>query len=134
MWPLLKRDGLAVQYIATLVLWNRLIGYNPLRLQENSMVRLLSIVSLNCFLSRYFQKAQLWLYHKGYLYCVHNPSCPRTRLSPSTSLPRLIPRLECPYKHACFCPSLVMEYQMLHRNWMGIGGSSGLVVTLPCQI
>jgi alpha-1,3-glucosyltransferase len=43
MWPLLKRDGLAVQYVATLVLWNRLIGYNPLRLQKNSVVRPLSI-------------------------------------------------------------------------------------------
>ncbi|RXW25365.1 hypothetical protein EST38_g522 [Candolleomyces aberdarensis] len=30
MWPLLKRDGLAVPYIATVVLWNRLVGYNPL--------------------------------------------------------------------------------------------------------
>lgn len=45
MWPLLKRDGLAVQYIATLLLWNRMIGYNPLRLQKKSVVQLLSIVS-----------------------------------------------------------------------------------------
>ncbi|PPR08165.1 hypothetical protein CVT24_012129 [Panaeolus cyanescens] len=30
MWPLLKKDGLAVQYIALLILWNRLIGYNPI--------------------------------------------------------------------------------------------------------
>lgn len=44
MWPLLKRDGLAVQYIATLVLWNTLIGYNPLRLQKNSVAQLLSLV------------------------------------------------------------------------------------------
>ncbi|KAI0315804.1 glucosyltransferase [Amylostereum chailletii] len=31
MWPLLRRDGLAVQYIALTLLWNRLIGYNPFR-------------------------------------------------------------------------------------------------------
>ncbi|EGN97885.1 glycosyltransferase family 57 protein [Serpula lacrymans var. lacrymans S7.3] len=42
MWPLLKRDGLGIQYIATLVVWNRLIGYNPLRLRKKSFVDLLS--------------------------------------------------------------------------------------------
>jgi len=29
MWPLLKKDGLGLPYLAILVLWNRLIGYNP---------------------------------------------------------------------------------------------------------
>ena len=32
MWPLLQRDGLSLQTVVMLVLWNRLIGYNPLRL------------------------------------------------------------------------------------------------------
>lgn len=31
MWPLLRRDGQAIQYIALLLLWNYLIGYNPFR-------------------------------------------------------------------------------------------------------
>ncbi|OCH91210.1 glucosyltransferase [Obba rivulosa] len=31
MWPLLQRDGLGLQYIALIVLWNRLLGYNPFR-------------------------------------------------------------------------------------------------------
>ncbi|KAF7346335.1 Glycosyltransferase family 57 protein [Mycena sanguinolenta] len=43
MWPLLKRDGLGVQYIALLILWNRLLGYNPLRLPSRSFVQLLSL-------------------------------------------------------------------------------------------
>lgn len=30
MWPLLKRDGLGVQYFVLLLLWNRMIGYSPL--------------------------------------------------------------------------------------------------------
>ncbi|KAI0689055.1 glucosyltransferase [Cytidiella melzeri] len=30
MWPLLKKDGVAVQYFALILLWNRLIGYSPL--------------------------------------------------------------------------------------------------------
>ncbi|KAF8903146.1 glucosyltransferase [Gymnopilus junonius] len=43
MWPLLKRDGLGVQYIATLLLWNRLIGHDPLKLRPKSFVQLLSM-------------------------------------------------------------------------------------------
>ncbi|KZV90277.1 glucosyltransferase [Exidia glandulosa HHB12029] len=44
MWPLLQRDGQGTQYIALLGLWNYLIGYNPLRVQD-SFVRLLSVAS-----------------------------------------------------------------------------------------
>jgi len=44
MWPLLKRDGFGVQYLATLLLWNRLVGYNPIRLPPKSFVQLLSMV------------------------------------------------------------------------------------------
>ncbi|KAI0304350.1 ALG6, ALG8 glycosyltransferase family-domain-containing protein [Multifurca ochricompacta] len=29
MWPLLRKDGLAIQYIALTLLWNRLIGHAP---------------------------------------------------------------------------------------------------------
>ncbi|KAJ6585003.1 glucosyltransferase [Mycena capillaripes] len=43
MWPLLKRDGLGVQYIALTILWNRLLGYNPLRLPSQSFIQLLSL-------------------------------------------------------------------------------------------
>ena len=49
MWPLLKREGLGVQYIAILLLWNRLIGYNPGRLRPRSFIQFVSIVSLNPF-------------------------------------------------------------------------------------
>ncbi|KAF9013270.1 glucosyltransferase [Cyathus striatus] len=43
MWPLLKRDGLGVQYIGLLLLWNRLIGYNPVKHAPKSFVELLSV-------------------------------------------------------------------------------------------
>ncbi|KAJ6559179.1 glycosyltransferase family 57 protein [Mycena vulgaris] len=43
MWPLLKRDGLGVQYIALTLLWNRLLGCNPLRLPSKSFIQLLSL-------------------------------------------------------------------------------------------
>ncbi|KAF9556756.1 glucosyltransferase [Agrocybe pediades] len=42
MWPLLKKDGLAVQYLAMLVIWNRLIGYNPFKTPQ-TFVQLLSL-------------------------------------------------------------------------------------------
>jgi len=29
MWPLLRKDGLATQYIALTLLWNQLVGHNP---------------------------------------------------------------------------------------------------------
>ena len=44
MWPLLKRDGLGVQYITLVFLWNYIIGHNPSRqsaLKYLTTVRLL---------------------------------------------------------------------------------------------
>lgn len=45
MWPLLKRDGQVVAYIATTLLWNRLIGYNPFHSWPKSYIQYLSVVS-----------------------------------------------------------------------------------------
>ncbi|KAG6884958.1 hypothetical protein C0993_007073 [Termitomyces sp. T159_Od127] len=42
MWPLLKRDGLGVQYIATLLFWNRLVGHNPFQAPKRSFIHILS--------------------------------------------------------------------------------------------
>nr|VWO99863.1 Filamentous fungal-specific transmembrane protein [Ganoderma boninense] len=50
MWPLLKRDGQGVEYIALLVLWNKLIGYNPIKGCRRSYLKLLSVaVYMACF-------------------------------------------------------------------------------------
>ncbi|KAM6494335.1 glycosyltransferase family 57 protein [Amanita muscaria] len=43
MWPLLKKDGLGLQYTATLVLWNRLIGYNPFTWPPKSLTHIFSL-------------------------------------------------------------------------------------------
>ncbi|KAL0570030.1 Glucosyltransferase-like protein [Marasmius crinis-equi] len=43
MWPLLKRDGLGAQYFALLLLWNRIIGHNPLRFPVKNFVQFISI-------------------------------------------------------------------------------------------
>ncbi|ORY54757.1 ALG6, ALG8 glycosyltransferase family-domain-containing protein [Leucosporidium creatinivorum] len=42
MWPLLKRDGLGVQYLALTLGWNYLVGYNPFHLRH-SFVKYLSL-------------------------------------------------------------------------------------------
>ena len=49
MWPLLKRDGLGVQYCVTLILWNRLLGFNPFRLRPKTIIQTISIVCLFYF-------------------------------------------------------------------------------------
>ena len=49
MWPMLKRDGQGLQYVTLTLLWNYLIGYNPLALQA-SFVQLLSLVHLTFLL------------------------------------------------------------------------------------
>ncbi|EJD50390.1 glucosyltransferase [Auricularia subglabra TFB-10046 SS5] len=45
MWPLLKKDGLGTQYVALTVLWNYLLGYNPLRVPD----RLTRLASLGAY-------------------------------------------------------------------------------------
>ncbi|GAA5896310.1 hypothetical protein JCM5296_002942 [Sporobolomyces johnsonii] len=45
MYPLLKRDGLQTHYLAVTLLWNFLIGYDPLSLRPGSFVKLLSLTS-----------------------------------------------------------------------------------------
>ncbi|PIL22484.1 hypothetical protein GSI_15173 [Ganoderma sinense ZZ0214-1] len=50
MWPLLKRDGQGVEYVALLILWNKLIGYNPINGCRRSFLKLLSVaVYAACF-------------------------------------------------------------------------------------
>ncbi|GAA5869494.1 hypothetical protein JCM3774_001467 [Rhodotorula dairenensis] len=44
MWPLLRRDGLALQYFALLATWNCAVGYNPWRLQQ-PVIRTLSLTT-----------------------------------------------------------------------------------------
>lgn len=44
MWPLIKKDGLGLQYLAMLLLWNRLIGHNPFKLHYRYFVGLVSSV------------------------------------------------------------------------------------------
>ncbi|KAI5478755.1 alpha-1,3-glucosyltransferase, glycosyltransferase family 57 protein [Pseudohyphozyma bogoriensis] len=44
MWPLLKKDGLGLQYLVLTLAWNFAIGYNPFALRS-SFVKLLSLAA-----------------------------------------------------------------------------------------
>jgi hypothetical protein len=56
MFPLLKKDGLIIQYMVLTLFWNYLIGYNPLSLRSGSFVKLLSLVSTTHSLSQLDQE------------------------------------------------------------------------------
>lgn len=49
MWPLLKRDGLGLQYFALILLWNRLIGHNPLRAWPTTLLQFITLVRASLF-------------------------------------------------------------------------------------
>lgn len=44
MWPLLKKDGQSLPYFVVTLLWNYVVGYNPISL-ANTFVKYLSMVS-----------------------------------------------------------------------------------------
>ncbi|EJU03327.1 ALG6 ALG8 glycosyltransferase [Dacryopinax primogenitus] len=50
MWPLLSRDGQGMNYFLLLLLWNYVIGYNPLRISSGWFLRLLSIFPQSSYL------------------------------------------------------------------------------------
>ncbi|GAA6037458.1 hypothetical protein JCM8097_008197 [Rhodosporidiobolus ruineniae] len=45
MYPLLARDGVALQYFVLLFLWNWAIGYNPFTLRRGTVVKYLSLAT-----------------------------------------------------------------------------------------
>lgn len=44
MWPLLRKDGLGVQYIALTILWNAALGYTPFK-RPKTIIQTISLVS-----------------------------------------------------------------------------------------
>lgn len=67
MWPLLRRDGLAVPYIALTLLWNRLVGHNPFRIRQSTLLDLFTAVS-PCFVStsHRYQETNAVSFHRRY--------------------------------------------------------------------
>ncbi|MBW0497673.1 hypothetical protein O181_037388 [Austropuccinia psidii MF-1] len=50
MWPLLRRDGLSLQYIISIVSYNHLMGYNPLALFRLSQINIKSLLTIFIYL------------------------------------------------------------------------------------
>jgi hypothetical protein len=104
MWPLLKRDGLGVQYIALLLLWNRLIGYNPFR-RPQSFIQYLSVVRRFHFFPRRSSRHFL-----GCLCCRPSPSRSGACHPTTIPIPRHICSFECVDQYPRFFLDMVMEH------------------------
>ncbi|KAG6909147.1 hypothetical protein DXG01_001899 [Tephrocybe rancida] len=111
MWPLLKRDGLGVQYIATLLLWNRLVGYNPFRVPQKSFMQLLSTMSMSLITLR---PAPL-----GCVLCRIASARSGAGGFAAREVPGSVCRVERVGEHARVRAGVVMEYQ--ERSGSGVG-------------
>lgn len=103
MWPLLKRDGLGVQYVALLLLWNRVIGHNPFR-RPQSFIQYFSMVR-----RFYFFPDGIQSIFSGRLYCRPSPSCFGACHPTTFPIPRHISSFECVYQYPCFFLDMAME-------------------------
>ncbi|KAL7342823.1 glucosyltransferase [Rhodotorula toruloides] len=110
MWPLLKRDGLAVQYLALTGVWNWAVGYNPLAMRA-SFVKYLSLLTY----------ALIFLLHAV-----------ESLASPPAHLPDLFPVLNLTLSAGVFglawlwaTKRLTQEAWALGGLGMGFGGAAG---------
>ncbi len=49
MWPLLVRDGQALQYVVVTLLWNYVIGYSPFTVSSSAVLRQGGYVSFSLY-------------------------------------------------------------------------------------
>ena len=121
MWPLLRKDGLTVQYFVLILLWNRLIGHNPFKtiytvLSVQTFVHFLSAVSL----VDYFRREMiLILLLTGCIRSHYPSSLPGTDYHTTCTIPGPLPCFERSRQHPRFCLPVVMEYQTLCSSQLG---------------
>jgi len=117
MWPLLKKDGLGLQYLAMLLLWNRLIGHNPFKLQRGSFVELVSSVcSASCNTPRFAHSLQL---NTGRIHSNSRSPLARAPSSTTSSLPRSLPSAQRSSEHPRVRTHLALEHQTLCGSELG---------------
>ena len=121
MWPLLKKDGLGLQYLAMLLFWNRLIGHNPFKLHYKSFVALVSSVrGISCAqLAHNSQNLD-----SGRIYSNNNSPLARAYGGTTCTLPRSLPSAQRPNKHPRFRAHLAMEHQTFRRSELGDNGTA----------
>ena len=110
MWPLLKRDGLAVQYIALVFLWNRLIGYNPFR-HTYALVKFLVLLHINVAADGYVPTAGVC--------CMHTAASRRANSITTRAIPRHIRCAQCACLHTDFRADLAVEHQIYYGSSLG---------------
>lgn len=117
MWPLLKRDGLGIQYVALTVLWNAALGYTPFK-RPKTFIQSISLVS------DFPASSQTLLLNTlprciGCLGCVCRPSRLGTHHPTTSSVPGPFCCLEHSGQHPGFRISLAMVNQIWDRSRLG---------------
>lgn len=116
MWPLLKRDGLGVQYVALLILWNRLVGYNPLKFKGRSLLQLLSTVHSLTHRCCGHRSDHVIL---GGIRCLLRITPCRGPVHASRPPPRPLPRAQRARQHPRLRSRLALEHQARCRGQLG---------------
>ena len=115
MWPLLKRDGLGIQYVALTVLWNAALGYTPFK-RPRTFAQSISLVSNSVYTSTFAERPALPI---GCFGCVYNPSPLGARHPTTGSIPGPLPRFERPGQHSGLWIDLVVVNQIRNPSWLG---------------
>ena len=115
MWPLLKRDGLGIQYVALTVLWNAALGYTPFK-RPKTFAQSISLVSDSVYTGTSAERPALPI---GCLGWVHHPSPPGIRHPTTSSIPRPVSRIECPGQHPGLWIGLVVVNKIRDRSRLG---------------
>jgi alpha-1,3-glucosyltransferase len=116
MWPLLKKDGLGLQYAATLMLWNRLMGYDVLSFLRwpKSFVGLLALVRAllaplcSSYVSKLTHLTDLLPYRTG-------TPCAGGGHRPASTTTGPLSGAQCASVYADIRTGVVVE----HQAWMG---------------
>ena len=125
MWPLLKKDGLGIQYLAVTLFWNYSLGLNPLEL-PSSAVKLLSLVSLaveSWSFAEMFRPVRL-LYHRHFALAGDG-------IRPASSSPGLVRRTQPDSLRCCIWSSLALEYETPRGR--GLGNERVILVDVRCN-
>ena len=93
MWPLLRKNGLGLEYASLTLLWNWAVGYNPFALR-NSFVKLLSVVSPSCPALQLLPHKLMVCLFAGLLHRHLGRAPPRARRDPARAPPGHLRRLE----------------------------------------
>ena len=122
MWPLLVRDGQALQYIGITLLWNFVIGYSPSAVQS-SLIRYAGYVSSLQDISIFIPWLNMsWQVIYGGIAMLHLPDLFPNFLRPPTRYPDLYIVLNVSLSFAVFGSAWLWGMKRLLEIRWAIGG------------